>query len=143
MERLLSNIHNQTSVLWMLIAISRISTQHQLNALDPTHTHPMDYANCKPYLLDPTKYNSNNSLLASYVTSPYNPAFEIHPKLPDHHQKCHQYKSLLAYYATSPYNPTFDIHPTISDHCQKCHQHHPCFPLAPLIQVLAQNKRPP
>jgi len=41
----------------------------------------MTYVNCKPYLLDPTQYNTNNSLLASYITSPYNLAFDIHPKL--------------------------------------------------------------
>jgi len=114
MAWLLSNIHDQNSILWMLDALSWITTWNQSNEQDPTHTHPFDHANCKTYLLEPTQYHINNSLLATYATSPYNPAFDIHPKLPNHCQKCHQYNSFLTNYATSPYNPGLQ-HPPHND----------------------------
>jgi len=45
-----------------------------------------------PRLSDHRQYcHQHHSLPANYATSPYNPAFDIHPTLTDHRQQSHQY----------------------------------------------------
>jgi len=85
MERLLSNLHDRNIVIWMLDA-KYWHTQNWSNKPAQTPSHPIELINCKPYLLAAIQYHTNNPLLANYVTSPYNPAFDIHPTGIDHHQ---------------------------------------------------------
>jgi len=107
LERLLNNIHDQQSVLWLLNTVSRISNQPQLHEPDPIHTHPINSATSKPYLLDPTQYNINNSLLAFYATSPYNLAFDIHPKLSP------QVVDSLCKMSSVPFTTCLQCHPSL------------------------------
>jgi len=146
LERLLDNIHSNTIELWMPDAVYRRSVRHLSEAPDLSCAQPTDHANPANrtlYFLANLQYHNNNSLLAEYATSPYNPAFDIHPKRTDLRQKCHQHHSFITNSAVKPYNPAFDLHPMLTDHHQQGHQHHTRLPLALPVQVFAQNKRPP
>jgi len=143
LERLIHNIHDNTIELWMPDAVYQRSVRHLSKEQDLPLAQPTNHANSTPSLLENTPNHTNNSRLADYATRPYNPAFDIHPKLSDCRQKCYQHHSRLTNSGTTPYNPAFDLHPSLTNHGQNCHQQCTQLSLAPPVQGFAQNKRPP
>jgi len=103
MEWLLSNLHHRNIVLWMPDAIYWHLTQNQSNTQDPAPAHPIEHTTHIPYLFETILYHINNSLLANYAASPYNLAFDIHPKMPDH---CQNAISTIHSLPTMPPAPT-------------------------------------
>jgi len=119
-ERLLSNLLLSNPVLWMPDTVYRRVTRNQLTELDlPCSSNPPS----APYTLH-LGHPSDNNLPHNNYDSHYNPAYDIHLPLTDHHQQCHPHHFLLANHATRPYNPAFDIHLMMTDHCQHHHLHH-------------------
>jgi len=83
-------------------------------------------------------YHTNNSL-ANYDTSPYNPAFNLHPMQFNHHQKHPHYHFHLTDNATRPYNLAFNVHLMLAKYHQKCYQSHTWLQLATHVTVLPRT----
>jgi len=160
-ERMISQLDDSTTALWMPNALHQSIYANQSNGPDTIPACPPELDNRTHSLTASPKY-TNNSRPDTPATSFFNPAFDIHltwfdhrtqcyqhsdfdisHMLTDHRQQHHQHHSLLANYDTQPYNPAFDLHPTRPGPCTKTQQHHPCFSVATYVPGLAQNKRPP
>ncbi len=139
LQRLLDNIHDITIDLWMPDAVYWHSVQNWPNTQDLPLAQS---TNSTLYLLENPLNHTTKSLLADSATSPYNLAFDIHPKLPDCCQKCNQHHSPLTNSANKSYNLALDLHPMLTNHHWTCHQQHIPLSLAPPVQGLAQNKQP-
>jgi len=142
LERLLNNIHDNPIAPWVPDAVHRRYVLHLSGEQDlPAHHTERDTST--PAVLENIPYDHNNSLVTCYVTSPYNPAFDIHPMKSGYRQKRPPHRVTQTNYITGPYNPALDIHPTPTDQRMTCHQPHTRLPLAPPVKVCAQHKRPP
>jgi len=143
LERLLNNLHDNPIAPWMPDTICWCCVLHLSREQDMSPAHHTECDNSTPAVKDTIPYHNNNPLVTNYATSTYNPAFDLHPTMFRHCQKCPPHHSTQTNYITSPYNPAFNIHPTPAKHQLKCHQPYAQLPLAPPVLVCAQHKRPP
>jgi len=142
MERLLNNIQDNPIAPWMPDAVYRRNVLHLSGEQDLFPAHHTERDTSTLYVLENIPLHHNNPIVASYATSLYNPALDIHPTKSGYHQKRPPHHLTQTTYITSPYNPALDIHPTTTDQHMKCHQPHTRLPLAPPVKVCAQHKRP-